>query len=265
MILTNENYFNPENNLKYWGSSQYKDFCGSLGKSACEAKAMAKLKGEWVEEPTTPMLIGSYVDAHFEGTLNVFKAQNPAIFTQKGDLRSDFKKANEIIARAERDPVFMKYMSGQKQVIMTANVWGVDWKIKIDSYHEGKAIVDLKVMGSITKGEWVQDVGKVNFIEFWGYDVQMCIYQKVVEAVTGKLLPVYIAAITKEEEPNLEVINIDQHKLDAVGIEIESNIVRANKVKLGELEPERCETCNYCRATKVLKAPIHYSELLITI
>ena len=51
-----------------------------------------------------------------------------------------------IIARIERDEYFMKYMSGQKQVIMTGELFGAKWKIKIDSYIPDVAIVDLKVM-----------------------------------------------------------------------------------------------------------------------
>ena len=40
----------------------------------------------------------------------------------------------------------MEYMSGEKQVIMTGEIEGVPVKIKIDSYHPNKMIVDLKVM-----------------------------------------------------------------------------------------------------------------------
>ena len=67
MILTAENYYSQEANREYLSVSQYKDFCGSLGKIPCEAQALAKLNGEWEMEETTSMLVGSYVDAHFEG------------------------------------------------------------------------------------------------------------------------------------------------------------------------------------------------------
>ena len=139
MILTNENYFSPESNLEYLSVSQYKDFIGTMGKVGCEAQAMAKLDGEWgFNNKSTALLVGSYVDSHFEGTLDLFKAQNPEIFLKNGGLKSDYKKAEEIINRIERDEVFMQYMSGEKQVIMTAELFGSPWKIKIDSYHPGK-------------------------------------------------------------------------------------------------------------------------------
>ncbi len=67
MKLTNKNYYSQKANKEFFSVSQIKDFL------KCEAQAMAKLSGEWVEEPTTAMLIGSYVDSWFEGTLEDFK------------------------------------------------------------------------------------------------------------------------------------------------------------------------------------------------
>lgn len=266
MVITQENYFNKEANKEYLGSSQYKDFAGSLGKIPCEAQALAKLSGEWEQESTTALLVGSYVDAHYEGTLDVFKAQHPELLTKSGSLKSDFKYANEIIARTERDKLFQQYMSGKKQVIMTAEMFGAKWKIKIDSYLEDKAIVDLKVMASITKANWIRDMGYVNFIDFWGYDLQAAIYQKVVELNTGKKLPFFIAAASKEKpQPNIEVIFIPQRKLDEALYEVEKNIPRILQLKSGDIEPHRCEMCDYCRFTKELQAPIHYDKLLMDI
>ena len=47
MILTNENYYSMEANRQFLSVSQYKDFCGTLGKQACEEQALAKLNGLW--------------------------------------------------------------------------------------------------------------------------------------------------------------------------------------------------------------------------
>lgn len=262
MIITSENYFSPGASQEYLGSSQYKDFAGSLGKVGCESQAMAKLRGEWGSEKTTALLVGSYVDAHFEGTLDTFRAQNPEIFTKQGALKADYKKAEEVISRIERDPFFMQYMSGETQVIMTGEFFGAKWKIKIDSYHPDICIVDLKCMASLTKSEWVKDYGKVNFIDYWGYDLQAAIYQKVVEINTGKQLPFFIAGSTKEKTPNIEIIHISQDKLNDSLSLIESNIQRIVALKNGEVEPDRCEQCDYCRHTKILTKAIDSSELL---
>lgn len=169
MKLTEKNYYSQEADREYMSVSQFKDFVGTYGRLGCEFTAMEKLEGKWEEEETTALMVGSYVDAHFEGTLEKFKAEHPTLFKRDGGLKADYVKANEIIARIERDEYFMKYMSGQKQVIMTGELFGAKWKIKIDSYIPKVAIVDLKVMSSITELKWVKDIGYLDFVRYWGY------------------------------------------------------------------------------------------------
>lgn len=262
MILTAENYFSPEASRNYLSVSQYKDFMGTIGKPACEEQAIAKLTGEWQMEKTTALMVGSYVDAHFEGSLALFKAQNPDIFTKQGALKAEYRKAEEIINRIERDDLFMKYMSGEKQVIMTADMFGSPWKIKIDSYLPGKAIVDLKVMRELHKAEYTKDYGYMNFIEYWGYDIQGAVYQEVVYRKTGERLPFFIAAASKEAETDIELIWIPDDHLREKLIEVEANTPKIVELKNGVVEPIRCGLCDYCKHTKVLTKPIHYSELL---
>ena len=265
MVLTAENYYSKEANKEYMSVSQYKDFAGTYGKMACEFSAVEKLEERWEQKKTTPLLVGSYVDSYFEGTLEEFKKENPEIFTQKGELKANYKQAERIIARMERDPLFMQYMSGEKQVIMTGELFGAEWKIKIDSFVRGIAITDLKVMASITKLEWVKDIGYLDFVRYWGYDIQGAIYQEIVYQNTGERLPFYIAAGTKEEEPNIEVIQVTQNYLDEAKHMVETNMPRILRVKNGEAEPDRCEMCDCCRHTKVLKRPISITNLILLI
>lgn len=263
MKLTNENYFSPEASREYLSVSQYKDFIGTLGKQACEAQALAKLKGEWEIEKSTALLVGSYVDAHFEGTLDLFKAQNPEIFTKKGELKSNYKRAEEIIQRVERDPLFMNYMSGEKQVIMTADMFDSPWKIKIDSYIKDKAIVDLKCMKDLTERFWVKDFGYMDFIQYWGYDIQGAVYQEVVYRNTGKRLPFFIAVVDKTKEPNIELIWIPDNHLKEKLTEVECNTPKVLQLKNGRIEPLKCGACDYCKHTKILTKPINMFELVI--
>lgn len=262
MNLTPENYFSPEAMWKYMSYSQYSDFAGTAGQRGCEALAMAKLRGDYVEERTDPMLIGSYVDAHFEGTLGVFKSKNPDCFKKDGGLKSEFLRSEEIIQRIERDPYFMLFMSGEKQQIFTANIFGCEWKCKIDSLDRGKYITDLKIMKSIRMGFWVKDIGKMSFVHYWGYDIQACIYQRIVEANIGKKLPVFIAAASKEVVPDIEIITFRQGDLEDSISMVENNIKRILLLKAGKIEPDRCGTCDYCKFTKILTKPIHFSELI---
>lgn len=87
MLLTAENYFSAEAEHIYMGSTQFKRFMD------CPARTMAMLRGEWREEETTALLVGSYVDAHFSGTLDLFKAQHPDIYKRDGTLKSEYPPA----------------------------------------------------------------------------------------------------------------------------------------------------------------------------
>jgi hypothetical protein len=252
MILTNENYFSKENQMKYFGSSQFKGFM------ECEAKEMAKLNGDYQEEMSIALLVGSFVDAHFEGTLDIFRAQHSEIFTQKGELKADYRHAEYIIERIERDEMFMRYMNGGTQQILTGQLFEVDWKIKIDSFHIGKALVDLKIMKDFAR-VWVDGQGKIPFVEAWGYDIQAAIYQ----AIEGNNLPFFIAGATKEKpEPDLAIISIPQEQIDMSREIIKANLPRFVQVKAGLIEPHRCEKCDYCRATKKLTQIVDYRELI---
>ena len=198
-LLTAENYFSPENTMRYMGSSQFKSFMH------CEAAALAEIRGECIHEETDALLIGSYVDAHYEGTLDIFKAQHPDLFTRSGELKAQFRHAEYMIQRAERDELFQKFMSGQKQVIMAGEIAGSPYKVKIDSYHSDACIVDLKCVRDF-KPVWNEEKGfRQHFIDYWGYTLQGAIYREIVRQNTGKELPFYIAAITKEKEPDIRV------------------------------------------------------------
>lgn len=251
MGLTAKHYFSPNNQLKYCGSSQFKSFI------KCPAKAMAELRGEWNQEDTTALLIGSYIDAWFEGTLDTFKAEHPQIFKKDGSLKAEYEKADAIIARVQQDDLFMKYMSGRKQVVKTGEIEGVPFKIKIDSYHKGKAIVDLKVIKDF-QPIFDEDRGcRLNFIHYWGYDYQAAIYQ----AIEGNNLPFYICAVTKEAQPDLAVIQIPQAWIDSAMAEIRNEIGVIDAIKRGEIDAERCGRCDYCRSTKRLTRVISADEL----
>ena len=260
--LTNSNYYSEKANLKYLSVSQYKDFCGTLGGKGCEAQALAKLKGEYKVEPTTAMLVGSFVDSYFEETLADFKMNHPEIVKKDGTLKAEYKQAEEIIARIEKDKKFMQYMSGEKQTIMTADFEGAKWKIKMDSYIPDVAIVDLKVIDDIYKAHYSKENGKLNFIQARGYDFQLAIYQKIVELNTGKKLPCFIAVADKGKVTNIELIQITQPELDSTLVGLKYGVERINLLKSGEVEPERCGKCDYCKQTKVITKPILMSALL---
>ena len=245
MILTNENYYSREANSEYMSVSQYKQFL------KCEAAAMAQIRGEWEFPKTTALLVGSYIDSWFEGTLDEFKRENPEIYTQKGSLRADFVQAEQIIEFLKQDELFMEYMSGEKQTIFTGELFGVKWKIKIDSLREFE-IVDLKIMRSMER-----IMGR-SFVEHWGYDLQMAIYSAIYRIVTGKHLETYLAVATKQTPPDKELIHIPEWRREELLGDVKKRMPRIIQVKSGRAEPERCGVCEYCRATKKLKGAIDF-------
>lgn len=261
-VLTSDNYYSKEANEKYMSFHQYLSFAGGMLSRGCEERALKALKGEWVDPTTDAMLIGSYVDSYFEGTLDEFKLGHPECFTQKGELKAGFKKADAMIERCKKDPYFMKYMSGEKQRIMTGYWGGCDWRIKMDSYIPGRCIVDLKTSADIHKAWKIDNYGYATFVEAYNYDKQLALYQKIVEINTGEKLKCYIAVVTKGDEPEIEIIHIDQESLDFALSQIETNLPSVLAVKSGEVTPMRCEKCDYCLRTKKLTKPINFRKLI---
>ena len=241
MNLTNENYYSNIANQSYMSVSQFKQF------RKCEAAAMAQLRGTWEQPKTTALLVGSYVDSWFEGTLGDFYKQNPQICKKDGSLKADYVQAAEIIDRVQQDELFMEYMGGEKQVICTGELFGCKWKIKIDSLLPDK-IVDLKVMRSMER-----IMGK-SFVEHWGYDLQMAIYS----AIHGEGLDTYLAVTTKQTPPDLAIIHIPDWRREELLSEVERAMPRILAVKAGKAAPERCGVCEYCRATKKLTEPMEF-------
>lgn len=254
MKLTNSNYYSKEANVAYWSASLFKAF------DKCEASGLAQVKGQYEREESTALLVGSYVDAYYSGEFQQFKKAHPEIFNSRtGELKADFKKAQQMIMRLDKDKLMREFLTGEKQEIRTATMFDVDWKIKMDVFN-GERIVDLKTVKDF-EPLYKEGFGRISWIEYWGYDIQGAIYQKVEQISAGrdKPLPFYIAAVTKETVPDIDLIHIPQSVLDTALSIVKAKIDMFDLIKLGEVEPIRCERCDYCKKTKVLEAPTEYA------
>ncbi len=243
MKLTAENYFSPEAEQFYMGSTQFKRFM------QCEACAMAYIRSEYEQPKSVALLVGSYVDAHFSSELDLFKAQTPEIFTRNGELKSEFKQAEKIIERIERDEVFKADLSGQQQVIMTGVINSVPFKIKIDSLLADRT-VDLKVMRDCSDS-W-KDGELLPFWKAWGYDIQSAIYREIRAQNDGEIKPFRLAVATKETETDLQIFEFSDETLDEAYRTVYNLAPRFQTIKNGEIEAVRCGICNYCKSTKKL-------------
>ena len=255
MKLTQRNYFSKKANMEFMSVSQFKSFM------KCPACAIAEIKGKYKREQTTALLVGSYIDSYFEGTLDKFIKQHPEMFKKDGTLKADFVQAEAIIRRLEKDKLFMEYMNGKKQVIMTGEISGVPVKIKIDVLHDDK-IVDLKIVRDF-EPLYDKEHGLLPWYEFWQYDLQGGVYQEIVRQNVGKQLPFYLNAATKEKVTDLDILHIPQSMLDFQLEKIKTDIVRFDAMKKGIIEPDRCEKCEYCKQTKVLTEPTEADELFL--
>lgn len=265
--LTEENYYSLEADRIFCSASQYKKIYSMANR--CEAKFMAELKGEYVPEKSDALIIGSLTDALFEneGDLTEYSKAHPELFSTrgatKGQIKSTYQKAFKMYERCKKDTLFMAFMSGEKQAIFTGEIGGVKFKCKLDSYIPGKAIVDLKTTKSIRQSFYDPDVGYINFIEKYGYITQMAIYQELVRQNTGETLPCFIAAVSKENEPDIEIIWIPDNDLASELENVKMRVSTIQMLKNGEVEPVRCGVCEYCRKTKVLTEAVPYGELIL--
>ena len=144
MVLTDETYYSLEADREYCSASQYLDFIGRPSIQGCEARAMAKLNGEYKEETTKAMLIGSILDTLWElddlpieEKIHIIADKYPECISSrgatKGELKNEYKQAIQLYQRTLRDELFCKFMSGKKQVIMTGEIEGLPFKIKMEA------------------------------------------------------------------------------------------------------------------------------------
>lgn len=254
MEIDEKSYFSQEARKIYTGSSEIKAFL------KCEACALAELNGEWKEEKSKSLLVSSYIDAAMSDELVEFEQQNPEIFTRGGDLKADYKLAEDVFNQMQEDEMFWKYLSGDHQVIMTGEISGVPVKIKIDSYHKDKCIVDLKCMANFDLIWNEVTHQKENFVDYYDYLTQASLYQEVVKQNTGKQLPFIIAAATKQKYSQKALLQIPQQVMDEKLEFLKQYLPHLQDVKQGKIEPKSCDKCNYCVSKQKCTKIYYYDD-----
>ena len=250
LLLNSDNYYTNEANQAYWSASQVKSFL------RCEAGALAEINGEYRPEATQALLMGSFIDAYVEGLQSFarFNEAHPDIYKRDGTLKAEFSRARTMIDRMEHDRVFMDYLEGEKQTIWTGEISGLSFKAKLDVYRPGERIVDLKTVKDL-EPVYVPGEGRLAYYDAWNWPLQLAIYQELVFQNTGDKLPTYLAVVTKEDPPTLDLVEIPQWRLDAELQFLEGIMPRLDAIKSGIIEPERCEKCAWCRQSKVITGP----------
>lgn len=263
------NYYSREANWAYLSNSQFKAF------AKCEAAAMAELRGDYTPPQSKALLLGSFVDAYFSGEFNEFVAAHPEIRLSSGknagEFKEDFKKAFAACQRLDQEPLIKALLSGRHQVIKTGRIAGVPFKCKVDSLLSsdqvrricekfpevrklvpfgGQMIVDLKYLASLDP-VWSDEAQcHISFAQFWGYDTQGAIYQRLVR----RFPPFVLTGITKETSPKIFAIYIPDADLQAAMDDVEAKAPRYAAIKTGRIAATRCGHCPYCRTTEHLTA-----------
>lgn len=267
MELNGKNYFSPEAERLYLGSTSFKNWDrGST--DGCEAREIAKREGEWVEPSNPAFLLGNYLHSWSSGDLQEFISNTPELFKKDGTLLAKYALGDDMIRVFQNDPAMVQMREGEKEQIFTGEINGVPFKIQVDILNLEKGyFADIKTTKSMREKYWNPETRRkdLSFIKKYDYPLQFSIYAEILRQnlKMDTYLDCYILAVDKQDVPDHEIIFMDvdsfiKEKLDY----IELVIPRIMAVRNGEIEPERCEKCDYCRSTKRIVKPIHYLDLL---
>lgn len=252
-------YYSVEANKQFCSASQFKDICGFPLKPGCEERALKTINGEWKPEVTKALLMGSLLDALWENDdpsyiMERFPDCVASRGATKGQLKAEYQQIIDIYQMTLRSEKFCAYMSGLKQKVFIGEIEGLPFKIKVDSFIDGIAIVDLKTTKTLDRNQryFIPDSGeKLPFYLAYSYDVQLSLYSEIVRQNTGDLLPCYLAVADKASHPICDIIELPRKLLDEALERVKRNCEHIIRLKSGEIEPIRCESsdCDYCRDT----------------
>lgn len=244
MEVNKDTYYSKSIDNEYMSYSQFKDF------DKCPAYAMAKLKGEWQDEVSDSLLVGSYVDSWLDGELDKFKIKHPEIFNSRtGELKANFKLADDLCMIIQEDEYLYNMLKGKRQVIITGNIAGVPFNGRIDSLL-ADCIVDGKVLKDC-EDVWL-DGKKQPFFMANRYDLQAIIYKTLYKQMTGKNIPFRLAVITKEKVPDKRIFEFSDKTLEDALQEIIAKAPVYQAIKNGDEPAWNCGKCEYCRSIKAL-------------
>lgn len=272
MELTRDNYYTVEADREYMSCSQYQSFL------ECEAATMARLYGLYKPTETEALLVGNYVHTALESDEaheQWVESHMDTVYKLKVNQRSGellitgkyapFEKADKIIQVFLTDPTFKKFilMDGENEKIMTGELFGLKWKIRLDKYiPSSRIIIDYKTSADLTKTEYNHETGeRESFLEFLGYLMRAAVYSEIEKqnSKNSEDPPFVILAVSKQDPPDRGAYLLNHKQRYDYELErVKERIIRIRKVKEGRAKPTRCGHCEYCRQTKKLSNVVPY-------
>lgn len=301
--LTNDDvYYGNEANWQFWSVSWYKKFLECEARALAELKEdwqptsdpKALLVGNYVhsyfeskeaherfKEENKHALYTEATAAQYEEVLDELgieykksakKPEKVALYDNyegdkpfvHGKRYKDFDVAERMINKIKDEPFFNFLWQGEKEAPITGELYGVEWKGKIDLLNVEKGyFVDLKTSRGFDVRYWNKDRNRyVSFVEAFGYVIQIGIYEKLLEKKYGKPFKGYIYAVSKEDPPNIEAIEVEDYDKNIELQLVEQNIKHVDDVKNGIEAPTMCGKCEYCREYKTLDGFINPVQLI---
>ena len=211
MFLTRDNYYTEEADWEYMSCSQYQGFL------QCEAAQMAKLEGRWKGEDKEAFLVGNYFHSCMEGEAahrqfceehfdDIYKTRK----TKTGGVEvtgmyAAYQKADEMIATCMKNTLVRRFyeMPGQIESILTGEIFGVPWRIRMDKYFpESNMILDWKTTANIRELKYNPlSKERETFMEAHGYLMRAAVYSEIAkQAQESDIDPLcIIVAVSKQD------------------------------------------------------------------
>ena len=250
----------------YYQDTDYMSVSTVKGYLQCSAYQEAKRKGLWVDlDYNINFAIGHMFESLLQGEFESRYSQTPefefCMLTKAGKPNADYKKVIEMYNRVKTDKIFMKYCTGEYEVILVGKIHGVNFKGKIDILNlENGFFSDIKTTRSLGKFWSDKYKSKVNFYTEYDYWMQLAVYQELIKQNFYKLMWPFLPVCSKTKPYNYDVLRVEKytdgtyHEILAEKLEeLQFTLQDIDAIKNGEKEAERCEQCAYCVSTFELK------------
>lgn len=273
LVLTPETYHSLPADRVYMSSHQFTHWIECPAREAYrQAGNYSETMAEIFAESSKSLAIGSYVDCALTqpDRLGAFMNREPERWLKRerktkknpnpafsDEPTATLESAQRMVDRAKRDELFMAALKGQFQVIICWQMFGMWWKAMLDLVDEKTLTAgDLKTTASISKTFWSAELKlHVPFYENFNYWRQFAIYREGFKAKYGKYPEYFFMPTVSSETPcDIDIFLFDD--IDRFETELRKLEEKAPQVidwKTGKEPLRRCEECDYCRETKVLK------------
>lgn len=282
--INTENYYSVQVSREYLSVSQFKAWCD------CPDFAFHRyIVGDVKDESYQPFIVGSFLHTLFEGkeAHASFKFDHPELISSRGatvgKLKKEYQDAEESYRIAKRNKNFMRYMTGEHEVIFTADFGPVQWAIRVDVLNrEAGFMSDLKYIRDLDGEFWmsvnfdlqgnplppdaegVEVMSKnvrVPFYEAYQYWQRFAVYASVLYKATGKSWDLFMPVVSKDVPPALRVYSFNNrvrlaHELEMVNRKLPEIVEYRKGNNLW-----KCGKCPHCRKNCIVEEPIEATSI----